>query len=111
MKSRPDYHETTRASVSMNNEAGQKPQIVSKRNRCRDDLDPESSNGWYGYHTIANGTFLQSTKTQMQILYKCVTKNQKTSLPRETIVQNGLRYLTTGGQHPGGTTHGEKNQD
>ena len=66
-------------------------------------------NGWCGYHTIGNGT-LQSTNTQMKILYKCVTKNLKTSLPRETE-KNGLRYLTSGGQHPGGPTHGGRNQD
>ena len=41
MKSRPDYHETSRAIVSMNKEAGQNPQTISRRNRCRDDLDPQ----------------------------------------------------------------------
>ena len=41
MKSRPDCHETTRAIVSMNKKAGWNPQIVSRRNKCRDDLDPE----------------------------------------------------------------------
>ena len=41
MKSRPNYHETTRAIVSMSIVAGQNPQIVSRRNKCRDDLDPE----------------------------------------------------------------------
>ena len=41
MKSRPDFHETTRAIVSMNREAGQNTQIALKRNKCRDDLDPE----------------------------------------------------------------------
>ena len=30
MKSRPDYHETTQAIVSMKREAGQNPRIVSK---------------------------------------------------------------------------------
>ena len=40
MKSRPDYHETTPATVSMNTKAGKNPQIVSRRNECRDDLDP-----------------------------------------------------------------------
>ena len=40
-KSRTDYHETSRAIVSMNREAGQNPEIVSKGNKCRDDLYPE----------------------------------------------------------------------
>ena len=40
MKSRPDYHETTWAIISMNKEAGQNPKIA-QRNKCRDDLDPE----------------------------------------------------------------------
>ena len=31
LKSRPDYHETTRATVSMKKEAGQNPQIISRR--------------------------------------------------------------------------------
>ena len=67
MKSRPDYHETTRAIVSMNREVGQNPQIVSKRNKCRDDLDPEKLKWltWlshirgqptlrtFGFHTVA----------------------------------------------------------
>ena len=69
----------------------------------------KNSNGWFGYHTIGNGT-LRSINTQMEILYKCVTKNQKTSLPRETE-KNGLRYLTSGGQHQGVPTHGGRNQD
>ena len=44
MKSRPDCHETTRAFVSMNKEASQNPRIISRRNKCRDDLE-RSSNG------------------------------------------------------------------
>ena len=42
----------------------------------------------------------------MYILHTCITKNQKTSLPRETVAQNGLRHLKIGGQHPGGPIHG-----
>ena len=42
MTSRPDYHETTRATDSMNTEADQNPQIVSKRHECSDDLDPDN---------------------------------------------------------------------
>ena len=41
MKSRPDYDGTTRAIVCMNRKAGQNPQIVSKRSKCRGDVDPE----------------------------------------------------------------------
>ena len=33
MKSLPDNHETTRATVSMNKEAGQNPQSISRRNK------------------------------------------------------------------------------
>ena len=44
MKSRPDNDETTRATVSMNKEAGQNPQSISRMNKCRDDLDPEKVN-------------------------------------------------------------------
>ena len=44
MESRPDNDETTRATVSMNKEAGQNPQIISRMNKCRDDLDPEKVN-------------------------------------------------------------------
>ena len=44
MKSRPDNDETTRVTVSMNKEAGQNPQIISRMNKCRDELDPEKVN-------------------------------------------------------------------
>ena len=52
MKNRPDHHEATRAIISMNKEAGQKPQIVSKSNECRDDLDPENREWlvWLSYN-------------------------------------------------------------
>ena len=40
MKSRPDYHKTTRAIVSMNKEAGQNTKSM-RRNNYREDLDPE----------------------------------------------------------------------
>ena len=72
MQSRPDFHETTRAIVSMNREAGQNPQMALKRNKSRDDLDPEKlkwlswlSLNWewyfavnrhsenFGFHTVA----------------------------------------------------------
>ena len=59
MKSRPHYHETTRAIVSMNKEAGQNPQIFSRGNKCRDDLDPEKlewlirlSHNWKWYFAV-----------------------------------------------------------
>ena len=59
MKSRPDYHETTRAIISMNKEAGQNPQIAPRRNKCRDDLDPEKltwliwlSHNWKWYFAV-----------------------------------------------------------
>ena len=59
MKSRPDYHETTRAIVSMNREAGQNPQIGSRRSKCPDDLDPEKlkwlmwlSQNWKWYFAV-----------------------------------------------------------
>ena len=41
MKASPDCHMALRAKVGMNKEAGQKPQIASKRNETRDDLDPQ----------------------------------------------------------------------
>ena len=40
MKSRPNYHQTTRAIVSMNKEAGQ-TQESKRRHNYREDLDPE----------------------------------------------------------------------
>ena len=40
MKSRPDYHQTTRAIVSMNKEAGQNTKSM-RRNNYREDLGPE----------------------------------------------------------------------
>ena len=40
MKSRPDYHKTTRAIVSMNKEAGQTHES-KRRNNYREYLDPE----------------------------------------------------------------------
>ena len=40
MKARSDYYMATRAIESMNNEAGQKPQITSKTSKTR-DLDPQ----------------------------------------------------------------------
>ena len=40
IKSRPDYHQTTRALVSMNKEAGQ-TQNQKRRRNYREDLDPE----------------------------------------------------------------------
>ena len=40
MKSRPDYHRTTRAIVSMNKEAGQNTKSM-RRNNYREDLVPE----------------------------------------------------------------------
>ena len=48
IKSRPDYHQTTRAIVSMNKEAGQ-TQESKRRHNYR-------STGLYGAHTIGNGT-------------------------------------------------------
>ena len=40
IESRPDYHQTTRAIVSMNKEAGQ-IQESKRRHNYREDLDPE----------------------------------------------------------------------
>ena len=40
MKSRPDYHETTRVIGSMNKEASQNTKSM-RRNNYREDLDPE----------------------------------------------------------------------
>ena len=105
MKSRPDYQETTRAIASMNREAGQKPQIVSKRNKCRDDLDPEKlkwltwlHHTWKLYFAVnRHSENLDSTQLPYQELVE--------SQPRETVQRlrkNGLRCLIIGGMHLGG---------
>ena len=69
VKSRPDYHETTRAIVSMNKEAGQNPQIISRRNRYREDLDPQNfdwlrwiSHNWKWYFAVNRNLDLNSTQ-------------------------------------------------
>ena len=58
MKSRPDYHETTRAFVNMNKEAGQNTKSVG-RNNYREDLDTEKfdwviwlSQNWKRYFAV-----------------------------------------------------------
>ena len=73
MKSRPDYHETTRAIVSMNKEAVQNPQIVSKRNKSSNDLDPEKlkwliwlSQNWKWYFAVNKHSDLNSTQMRHQ---------------------------------------------
>ena len=69
MKSRPDYHKTARAIVGMNKEAGQNPQIISRRNKCRDDLDSEKlewliwlSHNWKSYFVVNRHSDLNSTQ-------------------------------------------------
>ena len=105
MKSRPDYQETTRAVVSMNREAGQNPQTVSKRNKCRDDLDPEKlkwlawiHHNWKLYFAVnRHSENLDSTQLPYQELME--------SQPWETVQRlrkNGLRRLIIGGMHLGG---------
>ena len=55
MNSRPDHHETTRATVSMNKEAGQ-TQESKRRHNYREDLDTEKIDWFTCPHTIGNGT-------------------------------------------------------
>ena len=69
MRSRPDYHETTRAIVSMSKEASQNPQIISRRNKCCDDLDSEKlewliwlSHNWKWYFAVNRHSDLNSTQ-------------------------------------------------
>ena len=72
MRSRPDYHETTRAIVSINKEAGENTKSM-RRNNDREDLDPEEldwivslSHSWKWYSTMKR------------------IENQKKSKPRKT---------------------------
>ena len=99
MKSRLDYQETTRAIVSMSMEAGQNPQIVSTRNKCRDDLDPEKLkwltwllHNWKFYFAVnRHSENLNFTQLPCQELME--------SQPLETVQllrKNGLRRLIIG---------------
>ena len=63
------FQETTRAIVSMNKEAGQNPQIISRRYKCRDDLDSEklkwliwSTHNWKWYFGVKRNSDLNSTQ-------------------------------------------------
>ena len=83
MKSRPDCHETTRAIVSMNKEACQNPEIISRRNKCRDDLDSEKlewliwlSHNWKWYFAVNRHSDLNSTQRHH--------REPEKSNPRET---------------------------
>ena len=69
VKSCPDYQKNTRAIVSMNKEAGQNPQIISRRIRYRDDLDPEKlewliwlSHNWKWHFAVNRHSDLNSTQ-------------------------------------------------
>ena len=57
MKSRPDYHETTRAIVSMNNEAGQNPQAR---------MAIWLSHNWKWYFAVKRNSDLNSTQRHHQ---------------------------------------------
>ena len=105
MTSRPDYHETTRATDSMNTEADQNPQIVSKRHICSDDLDPDNlkwptwpSHTWKWLVAVhRHSKDLDSTQLFLQ-------KWCKNHL-RETVQllrKKGLRRQMIGGMHQGG---------
>ena len=91
----------------MNEEAGQKPQNVSKRNKRRDDLDPEKLKWlvwlykWEGYFAIHTRTHSDVNPTQMR-------HQQSEAEPTvgKPWVQDGLRQQTIGGQHPGGPING-----
>ena len=68
MKRRPDYHETTRAIVRMNKEAGQNTKSM-RRNNYREDLDPEKfawlvwhSHNWKWYFAVNRISELNSTQ-------------------------------------------------
>ena len=88
MKSRPDYHETTRALVSMNREAGQNPQVGSRRKKCRDDLDAEKlkwlmwlSQNWKRYFAVnRHSENMDSTQSHHQeLMEKPATGNRASS--------------------------------
>ena len=64
-------------------------------------------NGWFGYHTIGNGT-LKSQTLRCKSFTNASPRIK--NRPWETE-KNGLRYLTSGGKHRGGSTHGGRNQD
>ena len=108
-KSRPDNHETTRAIVSMNKEAGQNPQIISRRNICRDDLDPEKlewliwlSHNWKRYFAVNRRSDLHSTQRHHR-----EPEEEHASGNRE----DWLSHLIIGGMHTGATSLGGRNQD
>ena len=68
IKSRPDYHQTTRAIVSMNKEAGQ-IQESKRRHNYRENLDPEKlnwliwlSHNWKWYFVVSRISGLNPTQ-------------------------------------------------
>ena len=72
IKRRPDYHQTTRAIVSMNKEAGQ-TQESKRRHNYREDLDPEKldwlvwlSHNWKWYFAVNQISALDSTQWHHQ---------------------------------------------
>ena len=105
-KARPDYHIATRAIISMNKEAGQKPQTTSKSGKARNDLDPQKNvNGSSGCHKT--GKFMsQMIDTQQVRVPLNVTIDRQT-----TSQHSGNRCrqvpLKIGGRILGGSTqHG-----
>ena len=72
IKSRPDYHQTTRAIVSMNKEAGQIEES-KRRHNYREDLDPEKldwltwlSHNWKWYFAGSRISGFNSTQWHHQ---------------------------------------------
>ena len=72
IKRRQDYHQTTRATVSMNKEAAQTQESKRRRN-YREDLDPEKldwlvwlSHSWKWYFAVNQISALDSTQWHHQ---------------------------------------------
>ena len=103
IKRRPDHHQTTRAIVSMNKEAGQ-TQESKRRHDYREDLDPEKvdwlvwlSHNWKWYFTMKQISALESAQWQ-----------KKKSMPRETEKHS---LMMTGGKQLGGPRPGGRHPD
>ena len=75
MKSRPDFHKTTRAIVSMNREAGQNPQIAQKRRNAAMILTQRSSNGLLCNHRTGNGVSRSTDTQKVWTPHSCPIKN------------------------------------
>ena len=97
-------HSVVSGMACMNKEAGQNPQIA-----CRDDLNPEKLD-WLIWLSYNWKWYFAMNQTQTQTPHKDITKNQKTSMPRETE-KHSLINLMIGGKQICGTSPGGQNQD